>query len=101
MTNSSVNGKTKALWLKQAMASYWAPHLPQPFIGFDLGDGLFVASWQSDSECNTLTIDAKDRRGWYDPWPATEADNPMPEEVDLEAEETWERLRSALMTIRQ
>ena len=49
----------QAEWLKQAMASHWGVHLPQPFIGFDLDDGLFIASWQSDSECNTLTIDAR------------------------------------------
>ena len=90
----------QAAWLKQVMTSHWAIHLPQPFIGFNLEDGLFVASWQSDSECNTLTIDAKERIGWYDPWPADEDDNPMPGDVDLEAKETWERLRSALMTIR-
>ena len=90
----------QAVWLKQVVAQHWAPPLPQPFIGFDLEDGFFIASWQSDNECNTLTIDAKERIGWYDPWPATEDDNPMPEEVDLEAKETWERLRSALMTIR-
>ena len=88
-------------WLKQAMAQHWGIHLPQPFIGFDLEDGFFIASWQSDNECNTLTIDARQRIGWYDPWPASEDLNPMPEEVDLEAKETWERLRSALMTIRR
>ena len=93
--------QNQALWLKQVMTSHWVAPLPQPFIGFDLDDGFFIASWQSDSECNTLTIDAKKRIGWYDPWPATENDNPMPEEVDLEAKGTWQRLRSALMTIRR
>ena len=91
----------QASWLKQVMAQHWGIPLPQPFIGFDLEDGFFIASWQSDNECNTLTIDAKERIGWYDPWPTPEDYNPMPEEVDLEAEETWERLRSALITIRR
>ena len=90
----------QAEWLKQVMASHWSPPLPQPFIGFDLDDGLFIASWQSDSECNTLTIDAKEHKGWYDPWPASESDNPMPGEIDLETEEAWERLRSALTITR-
>ena len=92
--------KQQAEWLKQVMASYWDIHLPQPFIGFDLDEGLFIASWQSDSECNTLTIDAKERKAWYDPWPASESDNPMPGELDLETEEAWDRLRSALTTTR-
>ena len=88
--------RQQAEWLKQALGSHWDIHLPQPFIGFDLDDGLFVASWQSDSECNTLTIDAMAHTGWYDPWPASESDNPMPGEVDLDTEEAWERLRTAL-----
>lgn len=90
----------QAKWLKQVMASYWGIHLPQPFMGFDLDDGLFIASWQSDSECNTLTIDAKEHKGWYDPWPASESDNPVPGEIDLETEEAWDRVRSALTTTR-
>jgi len=92
--------KEQAEWLKQAMASHWALHLPQPFIGFELDDGLFIASWQSANECNTLTIDAKERKGWYDPWPANEGDNLMLEGIDLETEEAWELLRSALTTTR-
>ena len=92
--------RQQAEWLKQVMASHWGIHLPQPFIGFDLDDGLFIASWQSDSECNTLTIDAKEHTGWYDPWPGSESDNPMPGEIDLDTEEAWERLRTALTTIR-
>lgn len=90
--------RQQAEWLKQVMSSYWGIPLPQPFIGFDLDDGLFVASWQSDSECNTLTIDAKEHIGWYDPWPASESDNPMPGDIDLDTEEAWERLRIALTT---
>ena len=92
--------KEQAEWLKQAMASHWGLHLPQPFIGFELDDGLFIASWQSANECNTLTIDAKERKGWYDPWPANQDDNPMLEGFDLETEEAWELLRSALTTTR-
>ena len=92
--------RQQAEWLKQVMAFYWKTALPQPFIAFDLEDGLFVASWQSHSECNTLTIDAKERKGWYDPWPASESDNPMPGDIDLDTEEAWERLRIALTTSR-
>ena len=92
--------RQQAGWLKQALASRWAAHLPQPFIGFDLEDGLFTASWQSNSECNTLTIDAETHTGWYDPWPADEEDNPLPGELDLDTEEVWRRLRFALMTTR-
>ena len=90
----------QAEWLKRVMASHWHAQLPQPFIGFDLDDGLFIASWQSDRECNTLTIDAGERKGWYDPWPAGEDDNPIPEAIDLDTEEAWQRLRTALTTIR-
>ena len=92
------NRQNQALWLKQVMASHWAPPLPQPFIGFDLEDGLFTASWQSDSECNTLMIDANEHTAWYDPWPATDSDNPIPGEIDLDTEDAWEHLRTALTT---
>ena len=88
----------QAKWLKQIMAAHWALHLPQPFIGFDLEEGFFVASWQSDTECNTLTIDAKEYKGWYEPWPIEEADNPLPDEIDLTTEAAWVRLRTALTT---
>ena len=92
--------RQQAEWLKKVMASRWGIDLPQPFIGFDLDDGLFIASWQSDSECNTLTIDAKEHTGWYDAWPSSESDNPMLGEIDLDTEEAWERLRTALTTTR-
>ena len=91
--------REQAEWLKQAMASHWGFHLPQPFIGFASDEGLFIASWQSDNECNTLAIDSKEHKGWYDPWPAGEGDNPIPEEIDLDSEDAWERLRTALTTI--
>ena len=90
----------QADWLKRIMASQWTANLPQPFIGFDLEEGLFIASWQSDTECNTLTIDANAHKGWYDSWPADEDDNPLPGELDLDTEEAWQRLRSALTTTR-
>ena len=90
----------QADWLKRIMASQWTANLPQPFIGFDLEEGLFISSWQSDTECNTLTIDANAHKGWYDPWPADEDDNPLPGELDLDTEEAWQRLRSALTTTR-
>ena len=80
------------------MEAHWGWDLPQPFIGFDLEEGFFVASWQSDSECNTLTIDAKEHKGWYDPWPTGEGENPLPDEIDLTTEAAWVRLRTALMT---
>ena len=58
----------QASWLKREMAIHWNGDLPQPFIGFDLDEGLFVAEWQSDTECHTLTIDAEHRKARYDPW---------------------------------
>lgn len=88
----------QAEWLKQIMAAHWGLHLPQPFIGFDLEEGFFVASWQSDTECNTLTIDAREHKGWYDSWPAEEDDNSLLDEIDLTTEAAWVRLRTALTT---
>ena len=90
--------RAQAEWVKHTLARHWALHLPQPFIGFDSDEGLFVASWESDAECNTLTIDAREHKGWYDPWPAEESDNPLPDEIDLNSEAEWQRLRIALTT---
>jgi hypothetical protein len=90
--------REQAVWLKHIFATHWGLHLPQPFIGFDLDEGFFIASWQSHSECNSLTIDAKDHKGWYDPWPAEEGDNPLPGEIDLNSEAEWQLLRIALTT---
>ena len=50
--------KIHAEWLKQVLALRWNPDLPQPFIGYDTDEGTFVTEWHSETECNTLTIDA-------------------------------------------
>ena len=85
-----------ASWLKRAMALHWKADLPQPFIGFDLEEGLFVAEWQSETECNTLTIDAESGKAWYDPWSTEVAEATLPEEIDLNTKEGWECLRNVL-----
>ena len=90
--------RDQAQWLKQAMALYWGNNLPQPFIGFDLDEGMFIVEWQSDTECNTLTVDAEKRIGWYDPWPSGQIDPVLATELNLDSEEGWERLRCALTT---
>ena len=77
------NQKDQAQWLKQALKARWSKDLPQPFIGFDDEDGTFVAEWQSDTECNTLAIDAGNHRGWYHPWPDPAAGE-LSEELDLD-----------------
>ena len=78
------------------MAIHWNRDLPQPFIGFDLDEGLFVAEWQSDTECHTLTIDAENRKARYDPWSPDESGRALPEEIDLNEEEGWVCLRNVL-----
>ena len=88
----------QAQWLKQTMALRWGNNLPQPFIGFDLDEGVFIMEWQSDSECNALTVDAENRTGWYDPWPPGQIDPVSATELDLDSEEGWEHLRCALTT---
>lgn len=88
----------QARWLKRVMALHWGNDLPQPFIGFDLDEGMFIMEWQSDTECNTLTVDAERHKAWYDPWPAGQADPVSVTELDLDSEEGWECLRSALTT---
>ena len=85
----------QAEWLKHVLALRWNSDLPQPFIGYDTNEGTFVAEWQSDTECNTLTIDAENHRGWYEPWPGSEAAE-LPEELDLDTEEAWLLLSNAL-----
>ena len=80
-----------AEWLKKVLALRWNPDLPQPFIGYDADEGTFVVEWQSEAECNTLTIDAENRRGWYEPWPAPKHAD-LPEGLDLDTEEAWHLL---------
>ena len=89
----------QAEWLKRVLALHWPARFPQPFIGYDSEGGAFVAEWQSEAECNTLTIDANNHRGRYDPWPAREHAD-LPEELDLDTEEAWRLLSKALMTTR-
>ena len=86
-------------WLKHALALHWSTDLPQPFIGYDTEDGTFVAEWQSETECNTLTVDAENHRGWYDPWTEGDAEG-FTEELDLDTEEAWQLLRNALTATR-
>ncbi|MCE2500869.1 MAG: hypothetical protein J4G13_08415 [Dehalococcoidia bacterium] len=86
-----------AEWLKQVLALHWKPDLPQPFIGYDADEGTFFAEWQSETECNTLTIDAENHRGWYDPWPSREASE-LSQELDLDTGEAWQLLSDVLTT---
>jgi hypothetical protein len=88
----------QAQWLKRVMALYWGDDLPQPFIGFDWDEGRFIMEWQSDTECNTLTVDAENHKAWYDPWPASQGEPVSATELDLDTEEGWECLRSVLTT---
>jgi len=90
---------SQAEWLKQVLARYWKTDFPQPFIAYYADEGTFVAEWQSETECNTLTIDAENHRGWYDPWPSREAAE-LPEELDLDTEEAWLLLSNALTNTR-
>ncbi len=93
--------KKQASWLKRSMALHWNADLPQPFVGFDPDSAHFIAEWQSDTECNTLTIDAESGRAWYDPWSA-EAKNPkLSKEFDLNKKEDWECLRNVLTRTRR
>ena len=78
------------------MAIHWNGDLPQPFIGFDLDEGLFVAEWQSDTECRTLTIDAENRKARYDPWSPDASGRALPEEIDLNQEDGWACLKNVL-----
>ena len=78
------------------MAIHWNGDLPQPFIGFDLDEGLFMAEWQSATECHTLTFDAENRKAWYDPWSPDASGRALPEEIALNEEEGWAYLRNVL-----
>lgn len=89
----------QAEWLKHTLALRWGADLPQPFIGYDIEEGMFFAEWQSETECNTLTIDAENHRGWYDAWPEGDAAG-LSEELDLDTEEAWQLLQNALTTTR-
>ena len=88
--------RCQAAWLKRIMTACWPPPRLQPFIGFDREDGYFIASWQSDTECHTLTIDAEKRLGWFEPWPEGPEGNPLPGAIRLDAPEAWEQLAEAL-----
>ena len=51
--------------------------------------------WQSDTESNTLYIDADNQSGTYCPWPDDASDKPL-EELNLNTEKAWLLLRNAL-----
>ena len=89
----------QALWLKKTLEANWARDLPQPFIGFDEEERAFVAEWQSDTECNTLVIDASEHRGWYHPWPSP-VTGKLTGALDLDSEDAWQLLKTALTTTR-
>ena len=84
-------------WLKATLTKHWPSHLPQPFIGFDDAEDAFVLQWHSHDECNVLTVNAHTHRGSYDPWPE-KTQNPALDELDLDSETAWQRLKTALTT---
>lgn len=85
----------QAEWLKQILEERWMPELPQPFVGFDDDEDAFVLEWHSDTECNTLYINADNHSGTYCRWPDGTSDEPL-EELNLDTEEAWLFLQSAL-----
>ena len=89
----------QAQWLRRTLEAHWGTDMPQPFIGFDEEERTFVAEWQSDTECNTLVIDANNHRGWYHPWPHPTALK-LADALDLDTEDAWQLLRTALTTTR-
>ena len=82
-------------WLKRTLDERWTGELPQPFVGFDEEQESFVLVWQSDTECNTLYIDADNHSGTYCRWPDDPSDEPL-EELNLNTEEAWLFLQGAL-----
>ena len=86
-----------AKWLKQTLHERWTEELPQPFVGFDEEQDAFVLVWQSDTECNTLYIDADNHSGTYCPWPDNASDEPL-EELNLNTDKAWLFLQDALTT---
>ena len=99
LTIYSPDQRQQALWLKKTLEANWAGDLPQPFIGFDEEERAFVAEWQSNTECNTLVIDANKHRGWYHPWPDPVAGK-LAGALDLDTENAWQLLKTALTTTR-
>ena len=91
--------ESQAEWLKLTLEARWTKELPQPFIGFDEEEGAFVAEWQSDTECNTLVVDPGNRQGRYHTWPGATAGE-LAQALDLDTEEAWQLLRSALTATR-
>ena len=89
----------QAQWLKRTLEAHWSRDLPQPFIGFDEEESAFVAEWQSDTECNTLVIDARNHQGWFHPWPDPAA-RKLAEVLNLDTEQAWQLLRTALTATR-
>ena len=82
-------------WLKRTLKENWNGDLPQPFVAFDGEENAFVLVWQSDTECNTLHIDAETRNGTYCPWPDNAPEEPL-EELDLTTTNAWRFLQKAL-----
>ena len=91
----STDKQHQAEWLKQTLREHWKGDLPQPFVGFDEEQDAFVLVWQSDTECNTLYIDADNQSGTYCPWPDDASGEPL-EELNLNTEKAWLLLQNAL-----
>ena len=89
------NKQHQAEWLKRTLHEHWKGEMPQPFVGFDEEQGAFVLVWQSDTECNTLYIDADNHSGTYCPWPDNASDEPL-EELNLNTDKAWLFLQNAL-----
>ena len=85
----------QAAWLKRTLQKHWKGELSQPFVGFDEEQDAFVLVWQSDTECNTLYIEADNHSGTYCPWPDDAPDEPL-EELNLNTDKAWLFLQNAL-----
>ena len=88
--------KTQARWLTQLMHERWPSRLPQPFLSFDHEEAAFVLVWQSNTECNTLHIDADNQTGTYCPYPDDQPPDAQLQELNLNSDEAWQFLHNAL-----
>lgn len=97
---SSPEWAKQTCWLKATLSKHWPGPLPQPFIGFDDAEDAFVLQWHSHDECNVLTVNARTHRGTYDPWPEKPSDDDL-DDLNLDSEKAWQRLKTALTTTRR
>ena len=89
----------KAEWLKEKLEEHWLPNMPNPFIFPMHSDHILAMEWYIGYEEHGITIDFNEYTGDWDWWDSKK-DESGEELLDLNLDESWDKIKKRSIGIR-